>query len=198
MPDAERLSALPATFTTGEALQADVHPRDLYRMRDQGDLLELSRGVFRRADAPVPRYPDLLAVAHRAPQAVVCLTSALAVHDLTDQVPAAVHIAVPRTARPPRIDHPPIEVSRFDVDTFELGVELVEAAEGERVRVYSAARTVVDVFRLRARLGESTALIALRRYVAGRDARVGELVEFARALHVAGPLRAALDVLTAS
>jgi predicted transcriptional regulator of viral defense system len=189
---------LPATFTTGEALQAGVHPRDLYRLRDQGDLNELSRGVFRRADAPVPRYPDLLAVARRVPQAVVCLTSALALHDLTDDIPTAVHIAVPRTARPPRIDHPPTEVSRFDVATFELGVEWVEAAEGERVRVYSAPRTVVDVFRLRARLGEATAFMALRRYLAQRDARVGELLEFARALHVAGPLRTALDVLTAS
>jgi predicted transcriptional regulator of viral defense system len=192
------LPDLPATFTTGEALQAGVHPRDLYRLRDQGDLNELSRGVFRRADAPVPRYPDLLAVARRVPQAVVCLTSALALHDLTDDIPTAVHIAVPRTARPPRIDHPPTEVSRFDVATFELGVEWVEAADGESVRVYSASRTVVDVFRLRARLGEATAFMALRRYLAQRNARVGELLEFARALHVAGPLRAALDVLTAS
>ncbi|MGW5364065.1 type IV toxin-antitoxin system AbiEi family antitoxin domain-containing protein [Actinopolymorpha pittospori] len=194
----ERLARLPATFTTGEALRVGLHPRDLYRLRDEAVLAELSRGVFRKVDEPAPRYPDLLAVAYRVPRAVVCLVSALAVHDLTDQVPQAVQIAVPRTSRPPRIDYPPTEVSRFGVDTFELGVELIEAAPGEAIRVYSAPRSVVDVFRLRGRVGESTALIALRRYIAGRDSRVGELIEIAHALDVARPLRAAIDVLTAS
>jgi hypothetical protein len=42
---------LPATFTTRTALGLGVHPRDLYAGRDSGVLVELSRGVFRRADA---------------------------------------------------------------------------------------------------------------------------------------------------
>jgi hypothetical protein len=46
--------SLPVTFTAGEAHQAGVHSRELYRWRDGGDLVELSRGVFRRADAAAP------------------------------------------------------------------------------------------------------------------------------------------------
>ncbi|MET9019183.1 hypothetical protein ABZV93_04285 [Actinopolymorpha sp. NPDC004070] len=194
----ERLGRLPGTFTTGEARQVGLHLRDLYRLRDQAALMELSRGVFRKSGEPAPRFPDLLAVARRAPRAVVCLTSALAVHDLTDQVPPAVQIAVPRTSRPPAIDYPPTQVSRFDATTFELGVELVDAAPGEAIRVYSAPRSVVDVFRLRRQVGEATALIALRRYIATGDPRVGEVIEIAHTLHVAGPVRAAIDVITAS
>ena len=59
------LTLLPPTFTTSTALSSGVHPRDLYAWRDDGQVIELSRGVFRRAGAPEASYPDLLAVAHR-------------------------------------------------------------------------------------------------------------------------------------
>jgi predicted transcriptional regulator of viral defense system len=139
-----------------------------------------------------------LGVAVRVPVAVVCLVSAASVHDLTDQIPSRVQIAVPRTSRPPRIAYPPVQVFRFDVSTFELGLSGVEAAPGEVVRIYSPARTVVDLMRFRRRIGESIAHIALRRYLDRRGARPRELVELARTLGVLGPVRSAVDVLTAS
>jgi predicted transcriptional regulator of viral defense system len=186
---------LPVTFTTGRALELGVHPRQLYTWRDTGEINELTRGVFRRADAPAATYPDLLAVAYRAPAGVVCLLTAASLHDLTDDIPPAVQIAVPRPNTRPRISYPPVEVFRFDAETFELGVESIEAAPGEPVRVYTAGRTVVDLMRLRRRIGEPTALIALRRYLSRSTSRPGELLELARALDVLGPTRAALDVL---
>ncbi len=189
---------LPSTFTTAQARRAGVQFRDLYRARDEQLVVELSRGVFRRTDAPAPSYPDLLAVAHRSPRAVVCLLSAGSIHDLTDEVPAAVQIAVPRRTWPPKISPPPVEVFSFDAATFDLGLDAVEAAPGEMVRMYSAARTVVDLMRLRGRIGESVAQIALRRYVTSPGAEVGELLELARSLDVLGPVRSAVDVLTAS
>jgi hypothetical protein len=70
-------SELPATFTTRTARQRGLHPRDLYRLRDAGEVLELSHGVFRRADARVASLPDLLAVAYRVPAAIVRGVSAL-------------------------------------------------------------------------------------------------------------------------
>jgi hypothetical protein len=192
------LSELPPTFTTGQARAAGVQSRDLYRARDDGMVIELSRGVFRRADAPAPRYADLLALAHRAPRAVVCLLSAARLHDLTDELPAAVQIAVPRNTWAPSISFPPVEVFRWDPDTFETGVEQVVVADGEFARVYSPPRTVVDLMRLRSRIGEPVAHIALQRFVNTYPSRLGELSQIARALDVGGPVHAALDVLTAS
>jgi hypothetical protein len=191
---ATALTDIPATFTTLTARQLGLHPRDLYRLRDEGEVLELSRGVFRRADAPAASMPDLLAVAYRVPAAIVCCVSALAVYDLTDEIPTAVQIAVPRCQRPPRISYPPAEVFRFATATFALGLSTVEAAPEEYVRIYSAERTVVDLMRLRGRLGEPLAFAALRRYLLRRDARPGELLSLARALDVLGPMRTALDL----
>ena len=89
-------------------------------------------GCFVARDAPAAAYPDLLAVSLRAPRAVVCLLSAAAVNDLTDEIPMAVQIAVPRRTWPPKLDHPPVEVSVWDPATFELGLDSVEVAPGER------------------------------------------------------------------
>lgn len=189
---------MPATFTTSQASRAGVQFRDLYAARDTGELVELSRGVFRKADAPTPTHPDLLAVAYRAPRAVACLLSAASVHDLTDELSTAVQIAVPKGTWPPKITYPPVEVFTWSPDTFDLGIHALEAAPGEQVRVYSPARTVVDLMRLRGRIGDNVAHIALRRYLARRDARVGQLLDLARALDVLGPVRSAVDVLTAS
>lgn len=193
-----RLAQLPPTFTTGLARREGVHTRQLSGWRESGELLQLSRGVFRRADAPEATHPELLAVAHRSPLAVVCLTSAAALHELSDELPRAIQIAVARVARPPTIGYPPVEVFRFDAATFEVGLSEVDAAEGEPVRVYSAARTVVDLMRLRRRIGEPLALGALRRHLAERGTSPGQLLELARVLDVLGPVRAAVDVLEAS
>jgi predicted transcriptional regulator of viral defense system len=192
------LALLPSTFTTATARALGVHPRDLYSWRDAGEVVELSRGVFRRADAQAASLPDLLAVAYRAPRAIVCCISAAAVHGLTDELPVAVQIAVPVRAHPPRIAHPPTVVFRFEESKFELGLSYVEAAPDEPVRVYDPARTVVDLIRLRHRLGEPIAFGALNRYLRGSQARPGRLLEYAEQLDAFGPVTRALDVASAS
>jgi hypothetical protein len=116
-------------------------------------------------------------VALRAPAAVVCLVSAAALHDLTHELPLAVQIALPRGHGSPRITYPAVEVFHFDAATLDLGLGDVEAAPGARVRVYTAARTVVDLMRFRRRIGERLALGALRRYLASGEARPGHLLE---------------------
>jgi hypothetical protein len=191
------IADLPPTFTTETALSRGIHPRALYAARDSGVIAELSHGVFRQADAPPASLPDLLAVAYRNGSAIVCLISAAAVHDLTDVIPPAVEIAVPRSSRPPRISFPPTRVFRFEPLTFELGLTHVEAAPGEPVRIYDPARTVVDLMRLRHRIGEPIALAALHRYLRRRDARPADLLHIAGTMRVYGPVLRALDVASA-
>ena len=189
--------SLPSTFTTGTALAHSVHPRDLYTWRDGGRLVELTRGVFRRADAPPASYPDALAVSYRSPRAILCCVSAAVVHELTDELPLAVQIAVPKRSHIPVIDHPPVQVLRFEESAFELGLSSFEAAPGEHTRVYDPARTVVDLMRFRRRFGEPVAHTALHRYLASPSPRPARVLEYARALGVFGPVRAALDVMSA-
>jgi hypothetical protein len=188
--------ALPPTFTAKTARELGVHPRELYAWRDAGEITELSRGVFRRADVPPASYPDVLAVAYRVPRAIVCCLSAAVIHDLTD-LPGSVQVAVSNGSHLPEIDYPPATVLRFDAKTFELGLSVFDAAPEEQVRVYDAARTVTDLMRLRHRFGEPVAHAALHRYLAQPGSRPALLLTYARALGVFGPMRTALDIASA-
>ena len=190
----ELVDSLPSTFTTEISRAHGVHPRDLYAWRDDGLIIELSRGVFRRADAPPASYPDLIAVAHRVPRAIMCCVSAAVIYDLTDEMPPSVQIAVPNRAHTPAITYPPVTVFRCDEATFEIGLKSFEAGPGEPVRIYDAERTVVDLMRFRRRLGEPIAYAALNRYLVAPGSRPALLLDYAETLGTFGPMRAALDI----
>ncbi len=163
--------------------EAGVHPRTLYRLRDEGALDVLSRGVYRVADAPAPPHLDLLTVALRVRAAVVCLVSALAFHGLTDEIPHEVMIALPRGAARPRIDQPPIRVFSFSGRGYTDGIEH-HRIERIDLKVYSVTKTIVDCFRLRNRIGEDVAVKALSRALATRATRPAAVIEMAKALRI--------------
>lgn len=189
------LSVLPDTFTPAAALAVGVPRHRVYSWRDAGEVIELSRGVYRKASAPETEHVDLIAASVRAPRGVVCLVSALAVHELTDEIPRAVQMAVPRGVNVPRIAYPPVGFSRFDPATFDVGRIDFEAAPGEHVPVYSAERTVADVMRLRHLVGDTVAYRAVREYLARRSARPAELLDIAKRLGDSGPLARVVDVV---
>jgi hypothetical protein len=96
-----RISELGGTVRTGEILAVGVHLRAIYSLSDSGKLEHLSRGVYRLAGMPDLSDPDLATVAKRIPEGVICLSSALAIHGLTTQIPSSVHLALARGSRYP-------------------------------------------------------------------------------------------------
>lgn len=191
----DRLREIGPIFRSKEAVAAGVSWRDLYDLRDEGDVLELSRGLFQLAEASGIGNIDFVAVCARAPHGMIAVPSALSYWDLTDTIPSRVHLAVPEGAHRPAIDHPPTTVHVFRAATFDLGrIEIREEA-GERFWITDRERTVVDAFRLRHRLGEDEAHRALRRYLAQPRPKLARLADLARQLRVSTPVRSALRVL---
>jgi predicted transcriptional regulator of viral defense system len=197
MPAASALSRireLAPVFRSKDAVAAGVSWRDLYALRDQGAILELSRGLYQRADAAGISHVDFVAVCGRAPHGMICLNSAVAYWDLSDEIPAKVDLAVPSGSHRPVIDYPPTQVHVFGAGTFAIGrLEVAEEA-GERFWVSDRERTVADAFRLRHLTGEDLAFAALRRYLQSQP-RLARLAEVARPLRAWGALSAALRIL---
>jgi predicted transcriptional regulator of viral defense system len=191
----DTLKSRGPTFRARDARAAGLHWRDLYALRDAGEVIELSRGLFRFADAGGVTGIDLLTVSRRAPDGMICLVSALAHWDLTDEIPAAVDFAVQRGSSRPAINYPPTRVHVFDPRTFQLGRIRVDLGAGEDIAISNRERTIVDVFRLRNRIGTDLAYGALRDYLRRPGSKPGELMRLAQQLRVAGPLRQATDVL---
>ncbi len=166
------------------AIRLGISRKALYTMRDLGLLEPLSRGLFRLRDMPPPGNPDLMVVATRAPEGVICLISALAFHELTTQVPHEVHLAVERgKKKSPRIDQPPVRVYKFSGPAFREGIE-VHRIDGIPVRIYGAEKTIADCFKYRHKLGMDVALEALRRWHERRGRNVEALLKYARACRV--------------
>jgi len=164
---------------TAEALRLGIHPRTLYQLRDEGRIEAISRGVYRLADLPPLSHPDLVTVALRVPNGVVCLISALAFHEITTEVPHEVQIALPRGTKSPRLAHPPLRVFRFSEPGLSLGVQTVKL-DGIDVRIYDPAKTVVDCFRYRNKLGVDVAIEALKLCIERKVARPADLLRYAR------------------
>ena len=192
----DRLRALPTMFTSKTAREVGLSWEDLYRLRDQQIIVELSRGLYRRASAGPPTMPDLLAVSARAPRGMICLVSALGYWDLTDEMPGVVDLAVPRGTNQPTITYPPTKVHVFQAATFDLGRTQVPVGPEEHIWVSDRERTIVDCFRPRTGVGTSISYNALRSYVASPEAKPGRLLDLARALRTFAVVRRALEVLS--
>ena len=123
--------------------------------------MELGRGLYRLTEVGEAEHPDLAIVAARAPNAAVCLISALSYHGITTQIPSSVYLAVPRGSYHGIKLSIPVTVYRFDPKTFSEGLE-THRVGGMPLKIYSAARTVVDCFKFRNKLGLDVALEALR------------------------------------
>ncbi|MGE3978462.1 MAG: type IV toxin-antitoxin system AbiEi family antitoxin domain-containing protein [Nitrospira sp.] len=180
---------------TSQALKLGIHPRILYHLRDTGWLVAVTRGVYRLADLPEPSHSDLLVVARRVPRAVICLISALSFHGLTTQIPHEVQIALPRRTRYPRLDHPPLRVFLMTGAAYTEGIE-THSIEGIPLRIYDPAKTVVDCFKFRNKIGIDVAVEALRLARERKHVTPRALLQYARLCRVERVMRPYLEALT--
>src|SRR5215470_13560123 len=177
-----------------EAIALGIHPRALYRMRDENRLVTVSRGLYRLADLPELSDPDLVSVAARIPQAVICLISALAFHEITTEIPHEVSIALPRTVKRPRLDHPPLRVFWFSRESLTEGIE-EHKIDGVKVRVYGPEKTVADCFKFRNKIGLDVAIEALKLCRERKGATPRKLLHYARICRVERIMRPYLEAL---
>lgn len=166
-----------------EALAHGMTRYMLYTLRDKGIIEQVTRGVYRLAELPPISNPDLVTVSLRFPHAVICLISALAYHGITTQVPHEVSVAVPRGARMPSLDFPPVRAHKFSHTAFQAGIE-EHQIDGVPVRIYSPEKTLADCFKFRNKIGMDVVLEALKLYKARKKFKLAEVLKYARICRV--------------
>jgi predicted transcriptional regulator of viral defense system len=186
-------------------------PPEIFRLRDldrvkltrarlrtlvrTGQAERVGRGLYRRP-GEVTELDTVATVSARVPGAVVCLLTALAIHRIGTQLPAEVWIAIDRKARKPRTENLPIRIVRFSKALLSYGIE-ERTVQGVAVKLTSPARTVVDCFRYRNKLGMDVALEALKDGLATRRVTVPALVRAAQVCRVERVLKPYLEALLA-
>ena len=167
----------------------------LTRLVRQGLLIRVGRGLYSLPDRQTSGLGVLAEVAQKHPQSIVCLLSALRVHELTTQAPFEVWIAISNKARAPKMDYPPLRIVRFSGAALTEGIER-KTIDGVEIRVTDVARTVVDCFKFRNKIGLDVALEALRE--AWRDKRVSmdDLWRYAKLYRVDKVMRPYMESLS--
>ncbi len=161
-------------FRPCDAEAAGISYRQLRRLEGLGLVEREGWGLYRRTHADVTRHHTLAAVCARVSQAVVCLLTALEVHDIGSQKPRHIWIAIPHKARVPTLGRLPVRITRFTSAALNCGVEDTHF-EGVPARITTPARTVVDCFRFRSKVGLEPALEALHDALNDGKATPGEI-----------------------
>jgi len=118
--------------------------------------------------------------------------TALQFHGLTTQLPRDVWIAMPRGSHPPKLDWPPLRMIQMSGGAYTAGVDTV-VRDRVPIRVFNAAKTVVDCFRHRNRIGTDVAIEALRDARAQRKATADDLWRYATICRVTSVMRPYLE-----
>jgi len=128
-----------------EFIAEDITAATISRMEAKGSLLQLSRGLYQLPDAPLDAHHSLAEAAKLIPNGVICLSSALSFHDLTDRITPFVWVAIGPKEWRPKVTQPRVAIMRYGPKIFDKGIE-THIIEKVPVRIYSPAKTVVDLF----------------------------------------------------
>lgn len=140
-------------------------------------------------------HHTLAEVAKRVPKGIVCLLTALRFHSIGTQHPREVWLAVDRRAAIPRIDFTPVRIMRISGAALTAGIDEHDI-EGVDVRITGPARTVVDCFKFRNKIGIDVAVEALREYRRLRKGTVDELWQQADRLRMTRVMRPYWDAMS--
>ena len=157
------------SFTIAEAKEFGVSAAHLGYYIKKGLIKRLGRGIYQGADyAASPenfRWEDLIDAVNSVPGGAICLISALAIYEITDEIPRQHWIAVSHTTSIDRGSN--VKIMRFR--NMDLGKTKVNLG-GISVPIFDRERTIIDAFRL---LSRETAIKALKMALsAKRDSRL--------------------------
>jgi predicted transcriptional regulator of viral defense system len=196
-PIARKLLAERGIARLADLRAAGVTAATVTRMANDGEVVRLARGLYQLADAELHAQHSLAEAAARVPKGIICLTSALAFHGLTDQLPRKVWIAIGVSDWAPEPSSPPLRIVRMTNALLGDGVE-THTIEGVRVKIFSIAKTIADCFRHRRSVGLSVALEGLQEALRQRKVTPATMKRQAMRSGVATVVRPYLEALTAN
>ena len=162
-----------------EISKAGIHSQYVHRLCESGEIVKSSRGIYSSANFDFTEHHSIAEACQRATSGVICLMSALFFHGLTTQIPGKICVAIGIKNHKPQISYPPVSIFRFSRTCLKEGVE-EHIVEGVQIRVTNPARTVVDCFKYRHKIGLDVAIEALHDVFREGRATYDEILHFAK------------------
>src|SRR5438132_7969326 len=96
--------------------------RDIQKLVQKGRLIKVKSGLYRLADIQPGEASGMVEICLAMPKAVICLSSALAFHELTTFIPTAISFAIPRADKPVKLPRLPNEPFYFSKNQYKSGI----------------------------------------------------------------------------
>lgn len=185
-------NAAGGRLTMADALQRGISRYMLYKMRDEGRIHQIDRGLYELADVEPFMYPDIVVASMKISKGVVCLTSALSFHNITTQIPHELTMAVPSNGSVKAIEYPVVSLHRFSDLAYKSGIEM-HILDGHQVKIYSPEKTLADCFKFRNKIGMDVVLEALKLYRERFRMDLPKIMEYAQICRVANIMKPYLE-----
>lgn len=184
------------TVCAADLISLKIGREYLSRMARKGLLQRITRGRYALIDADITENHELVLFASQVPNGVITLLSALAFHNIGTQSPHQLWVAVKARSYAPKLQYPNVRYHYYSGAAYEKGIEK-HRIEGVEVKVYSVAKTVVDCFRMRNKVGLDVALEALKEGWHDRRFTADELMLLAKQCRIASVIQPHFEMLVA-
>jgi predicted transcriptional regulator of viral defense system len=201
MASTQRTRALDLLKTKGmlrlrDFIAEHIEPETLARLLRDKKIVRPARGLYQLPDVQIGAAHTLIEATALVPKGIVCLISALQFHTLTLQMPSKVWMAIERTAWKPAISYPPIRFVRFSGWAMTDGVERY-SIQSRKISITNPARTIVDCFRYRNKIGIDIAMEGLREGIRHRKCTPDQLWQYAKKARIWTVMRPYVEAVVA-
>lgn len=169
------------SFTSIEAKKLGVSAASLAYYVKTGELERVARGVYKGIHAPSIdsfQWEDLIIAVQQTKNGVVCLISALALYELTDEIPRQHWIAIPNYTR----HRAPKSIRVVRMRNMNLGKTTIKI-DNISIPIFDRERTIVDAFRY---LSKEIAIKALKEALKSKKEKINieTIVRYSKELRV--------------
>ena len=166
-------------FTLAQARKSGIYPNLIAYYQKRGLLERVGWGLYKNTSVKLnipSQWEDLVYAVMGIPSSCVCLVSALALYEMTDEIPRKHWIAIDNKRFP--IKRPGVKIIRMrNMQVGQSSIKLGEIV----VPIFDKERTVVDAFRY---LSLEVAIKALKTYLQQGKPDFDKLHEYAKKLRV--------------
>jgi predicted transcriptional regulator of viral defense system len=154
-------------FTAAEARSLGISPSRLSYYVKINLIERVAHGVYRGVNAEVDadfQWEELIVTANSVPNGVVCLISALAIYEMTDEIPRKIWLAIPHATSVPKRENTKF-IRMRDTETGSTKYMI----GNEQIQIFSRERTIIDAFRY---LSKEIAIKALKEGVTNEEQKL--------------------------
>ena len=181
-------------LTTKQMVELGIKSWQIQKLIDNEIIERVKRGIYRLCDYDFDTEQEEIDVMKIVPKGVFCLTSALALHELTTYTPYEYQLAIDKRYKVKVPTYPPIKIFYFNTNNYRIGIE-DKMINGHIIKVYNMEKTLCDCIRYRDKIDKNIIAEAFREYIRRSDKNLNLLMKYSQQCNVDKIVKLYMEVL---